>query len=326
MPACIGLFSFVGFSLAVVPILDNVYWTSVLIMVAINALLVSSIRMVFNLNEISLGQVGFSLIGAYVSALAVMKMGFSFWAGVLLGGTASALLALLLSYPFMRIKGIYFSILTFMTAEIFRLVAFNWRSVTGGQFGLTGIPGPESLVIFGFADITFHTMDRQYYLTVILVGICLLMMYTLERSHLNRKWTAIRDAESLALSVGINTMKYKAINFTIACFFAGIAGGLFAHYQGGLSASINDRFGFFTSLMLVVYLIVGGKNRFFGPVIGTIAIMVLMEVARPLHHLRPMLVGGILIVFTLMLPDGIAGLPDKLKDWAAVRFHPKSAE
>ncbi|MCF8094395.1 MAG: branched-chain amino acid ABC transporter permease [Desulfobacteraceae bacterium] len=308
-----GVLLLIVFSFAIAPFLGNPYWSSVLIMIVINILLTSSLRTIFILDEVSLGQVGFTLIGAYVSALVVMELGLSFWAGLILGGVASAFIAMAVGYPFMKLKGIYFSILTLMTTEILRLIAYSWKPVTGGQYGLTGIPSPNPLTLPGIGEINFSSMNNYYYLALTIVLVCLFIMYIIEKSHLSRKWIAIKDADNLALSVGINVMKYKVLNFTIACFFAGLAGGLFAHYQGLLSAGATGRFGVMTTLNLVIYMVIGGKSKFSGPIIGTIAIMLLMEFARPLDNLRPMLVGAVAIIFVLLLPEGIAGLPVRLK-------------
>lgn len=121
----------------------NEYFVSVLILITINILMVSSLRMISLLREISLGHVGFSLLGAYGSALLVMKGGIPFWPALGMAGLLSAAIALILGYPFLRVKGIYFSILTLLTAETFRLVAFYWQSLTGGSLGLVGIPSPN---------------------------------------------------------------------------------------------------------------------------------------------------------------------------------------
>jgi branched-chain amino acid transport system permease protein len=101
----------------------NRYWLTVLGLLAINILLVSSLRSITLINEISLGQVGFAVIGAYTHATLMMKGGMSFWPSLILSGLFAALIALLLAYPFLKVKGIYFSILTLLTAETFRLLA-----------------------------------------------------------------------------------------------------------------------------------------------------------------------------------------------------------
>jgi len=305
----------VALSFSMAPILDNDYWVSILIMIALNILLTSSLRTIYILNEVSLGQVGFTLIGAYTSALLTLKIGLSFWMAMIIAGLSSALIAFLLGYPFLRLKGIYFSILTFMTAEILRLIAYSWRDVTGGQYGLSNIPAPASISLPIVGEISFHSMANYYYLTLVIVIISLFFLYGLEHSHLNRKWRAIRDADNLALSVGINIMWYKVINFTIASFFAGIAGALFAHYQRGLSVDVTSRFGVMMSLYLVILMVIGGKDRFTGPIIGAVVVELISEFSRPLDEYRPMLIGALAIVVMLVIPQGIVGIPSFIRGW-----------
>lgn len=314
----------IAFSMA--GILDNYYWTSVLIMIALNVLLAASLRTIFILNEVSLGHVGFTLIGAYASALLVLRLGVPVWPAMLLAGLFSALIAFMLGYPFLRLKGIYFSILTFMTAEIFRLIAYNWRDLTGGEVGLSGIPLPEPISIPLIGEIGFESMTNYYYLVLTVVIVSLFLLYGLEHSHLNRKWRAIRDADNLAHSVGINIMWYKVLNFTIASFFAGLAGALFAHYQRGLTADMTSRFGVLMSLNLVILMVVGGKERFAGPIIGAILIEWLTEISRPLEEYRPIFIGALAILIVLLLPEGIAGIPSAVsRRWTRMRQRTVSA-
>jgi len=103
------------------------------------------------------------------------------------------------------------------------------------------------------------------------------------------------------------------VNFAIACFFAGIAGGLFAHYQHNLSADATSRFGVWTTLYLLIYLVVGGEAKFAGPIIGTLVLMFVGEFARPLGEFQPMIIGALAIFVVLLLPGGIIGLPDQFK-------------
>ena len=303
----------VALSFSIAPILDNDYWVSILIMIALNILLTSSLRTIYMLNEVSLGQVGFTLIGAYTSALLTLKLGLSFWIAMIIAGLFSSLIAFLLGYPFLRLKGIYFSILTLMTAEILRLITYNWRDLTGGNFGLSDIPSPAPISLPMVGDISFKSMTNYYYLILVIVTISLFSLYSLEHSHLSRKWRAIRDADNLALSVGINIMWYKVINFTIASFFAGIAGALFAHYQRGLSVDVTSRFGVMMSLYLVILMVIGGKERFSGPIIGAIFVELLSEFSRPLGEYRPMLIGALAISVMLIIPQGIVGIPSFIR-------------
>lgn len=297
------------------PALLNIYWISVLAIALINILLAVSLRTIKLLDLISLGHVGFTLVGAYGSALLVMKVGIPFWASLFLAGLMSSMLALILGYPFLKVKGIYFAVLTLLTSETFRLIAYHWRKVTGGQIGLTRIPSPDQINIPGIGALRFDEITGYYYIIIVVVLISLFILYKIEHSHLDFKWRAIRDAEGLALSVGINAARYKVINFAIACFFAGIAGSLFAHYQHNLSADFTSRFGVWTSIYLLVYMVVGGVDRFAGPIVGTLVIALISELLRSIGEYQPMVIGVIAIAVMLFVPEGIVGVPDRFKAW-----------
>jgi len=286
----------------------NEYLISVLILILLNVLMTSSLRTIALLREISLGHVGFGLIGSYASALLMMKGGFSFWPALLTSGLLSAAIALALGYPFLRVKGIYFSILTLLTAETFRLVAFYWRGLTGGTMGLVGIPAPTPLAIPLLGSISFDEVGAYYYLTLVVFAVCMAALYLIERSHLGFAWRAIKNGEELSQSVGINVIGYKVVNFAIASFFAGIAGSLFAHYQRSLSADFTSRFGVVSSIYLVVYMVVGGQRSFLGPAIGTVVLTVISEWARPMKEYQPMIIGAIAILVVLFMPAGLVGL------------------
>jgi branched-chain amino acid transport system permease protein len=293
--------------------LGNAYWTSILVIMGVNILLISSLRTIKLLGHISLGHVGFSLIGAYGSALLVMKVGLSFWAAIFIGGLMSAVVALALAYPFLKVKGIYFALLTLLTAETFRLIVRYWPGLTGGFWGLLEIPFPDPITIPLIGTINFDNINNYYYLTAVIVSLSLLVLYRLERSHLGFKWVAIQDTEMLAQSVGINVKWHKMLNFAIACFFAGLAGALYAHYQHSLSPDATSRFGVLMSIYLVVYMVVGGESKFAGPIIGTVVLTMVSEFGRALGEYRPMMIGGIAILVMLLMPEGLIGLPNRAK-------------
>ena len=182
------------------------------------------------------------------------------------------------------------------------------------------IPSPGPIVIGGLT-IDFNNVNSYYYLTAIIVAISLFILYRLENSHLGFKWRAIQDTDVLAQSVGINVKWHKMLNFTIACFFAGIAGALFAHFQHSLSPDANARFGVLMSIYLVVYMVVGGESKFSGPIIGTVVLSIISELARGLGEYRPMMIGAIAIVFILLMPEGLVGLPYRCKLWYRKLLH-----
>ncbi|OFW57947.1 MAG: hypothetical protein A2133_07610 [Actinobacteria bacterium RBG_16_64_13] len=292
----------------------NRYWLTVLTLLAINILMVSSLRSVTLINEISLGQVGFAVIGAYTHANLVMKVGLSFWPAMILSGVLAAFIALLLGYPFLKVKGIYFSILTLLTAETFRLVAYYWKDVTGGTLGLVGIPAPEPLNLFGRV-IEFKTINNYYYIAVGVVIIALFVLYHFERAYISFQWRGIRDDSMLAGAVGVNVIGFKMVNFTISAFMAGISGALFAAFQHNLSSDGTSRFAVTTSIYLLVYMVVGGTSRFIGPLIGTTVLTLVAESTRSMAEYQPMITGAIAILVMIFLPMGLAGVASQIRGW-----------
>jgi len=264
------------------------------------------------------------LLGAYTSALLVMKAGVMFGVAVVAGGALSGLTALILGFPFLRVRGIYFAILTLLTAESLRLLAFNWKTLTGGAWGLGGIPPCGPIPLPGLGEIQFETPGPYYYLMIAVVSFSLWILYRLERSELGFTWRAIRETEKLAAAVGVNVLWYKMLNFGIGCFFAGIAGALFAHFQRGLSADVNSTFGVLTSIYLFVYMVVGGQDHFAGPIVGAIALSLLNEFTRPLQAYQPMMIGAFAILIVLLLPKGLVALPCQLFRWWKPRLDAKT--
>lgn len=296
----------------------NKYWLTILTLLAINVLLVNSLRSVTLINEISLGHVGFALIGAYAQAILMMKGGLSFWPSLILAGLLAAVIALILGHPFLKVRGIYFSILTLLTAETFRLVVYYWTGLTGGSLGLVGVPAPEPMNLFGHT-VTFKTVSTYYYLAIGVVIVALLILYHFERAYVNFQWRAIRDDSMLAGAVGVNVVGYKMFNFTISAFMAGISGGLFAAFQHNLSPDTTSRFAVTMSIYLLVYMVVGGQSRFIGPLVGTTVLTLVAEGSRPIAEYQPMITGAIAIVVMIFMPMGLAGLPSQILNWRRKR-------
>jgi len=144
---------------------------------------------------------------------------------------------------------------------------------------------------------------------------------------LGLKWRAIRDGEPLAQSVGVPVMTYKMANFVIACFFAGLAGALYAHGQRGLDAEATSRFGGLMSMYLVVYMVVGGDGPFLGPAVGATLLTLISQLANSAKEYQPIVVGVIAILVTIAMPDGIAGLASRLwRRWRPPKTRTMSRE
>jgi branched-chain amino acid transport system permease protein len=311
-------------ALAAPPVLSSIYWTSVMTMIVINALMAASLRTIFLIGEFSLGHVGFMCIGAYTSALLSMKFGLPFGITLPAGGLVACLTASLLGYPFMRVKGIYFVILTVVTSESIRLLAFNWRNLTGGTDGLIGFPGAGVLPIPGIGQVDFSGFSEYYYLTLGIVSASLFILNRLEKSNLGLTWGAIRETDKMAGAVGINVLWYKIINFCTAGFFAGVGGALLAHSEQTLSAQASSVFGVMTTIYFLVYMVVGGKSSFMGPIVGAVVLSLVMEFTRPMQEYQPMIIGAIAVTVVMLLPGGLVSLPERIGSWRSKSPEPDS--
>jgi branched-chain amino acid transport system permease protein len=309
-----GIVALIVFLFCVPLVLKNIYWLHILCLACINVLMASSLRTINLTGELSLGQVGFMLIGAYSSALLSMRMGVSVWLAMLLGGLLAAAVALVLGYPILRTKGVYFSVLTFLVAEIFRLSMWYTPSLSGGPAGLSKIPPPSAINILGITTLAFATKSAYYYLLLVIVLISLVILFRIERS-LGFTWMSIRQNDSLAESVGINVMGYKLIAFVVGCFFAGIAGALFAHFMHLLTTDVTAMFGMLMSIYVVIYMVVGGQASFAGPIVGAVVLTLVPEFARPLKEYQPIIFGALVIFIIFFMRQGLIGLPYYLPLW-----------
>jgi branched-chain amino acid transport system permease protein len=286
------------------------YLIHILIMCGISVILASSLRLIFNCGELSIATGGMMCVGGYMSALLVMKLGLSTWAALVMGGTAATVLALLVAYPFFRLKGIYFALVTAFLGEVIRLVAEQWRSVTGGTHGISNIPRPDPIIIPGLLNIDFTSKVHFYYLILLLVLLTLLILYAVEHSRAGVTWTSIRESDFLAESTGVNVINYKVLAFCIASFFPGLVGAFYSQYMTVINPSA---FGFFFSIYVIVYLVVGGARRFIGPIIGAVILTSVPELARPVKEFQPYIFAGLIMLVLFWLPEGVIGLPKRLR-------------
>jgi branched-chain amino acid transport system permease protein len=286
------------------------YFLHLLIMAGITVILTSSLRTIATTGQISLAHAGFMAVGAYVSALLVMKLNFSFWVALPLGGISAALLALLVGYPFVRVRRVYFAMLTLFMGEIIRLTIMEWRDLTHGTSGLLNIPPPNSIVIPNLLKIAFDSKVPYYYLILALVLISLLFLYRIDCSRVGRVLLAVQQGDYVAESVGIQVTNFKVLALCVGCFFAGIAGSFYAHY---IKVLTPDSFGVLQAIYIVVYMVVGGRKRFYGAIVGAFILTLLPEFFRVLKEYQPFVFVGILLAIIFLMPDGLVSLPEAVK-------------
>jgi branched-chain amino acid transport system permease protein len=302
-------------------LLTGPYTLHVLILVMMNIVLASSLRLINLSGQLSLAHGGMITIGAYTATLLVMKAGISSWLALLAGGVLAAVIACLVGFPFTRLKGIYFSMVTIFFVEIVTLVAQQWRGLTGGNTGIYNIPHPDPFTIPGILNITFSSKMSFYYLALALMLASLAILWAVERSRIGMIFRGIRQTDSLSQSVGINTTIYKVMAFSIGCFFAGLTGGFYCQYISALTPSV---FGFLFTIYILIYMIVGGTDKFVGPIIGALILTLLPEIARPLKAFMPFFFAAILMAVIFLVPEGLVGLPQRFKNFTQGRVQRKS--
>lgn len=298
-------------------ITEEPYTLHIFIMIGMNIILASSLRLILNSGQLSLAHGGMMAIGAYTSALLVTKLGVSSWAALLLSGVASSILALFVGFPFVRLKGIYFAIITIFLGQMIILTGEQWESLTGGSVGILNIPRPDPIVIPGLLNMNFGSKVHFYYFILILILITLLILYGLENSRITLIWRSIQQADFLAESVGVNTAKFKVLAFSIGCFFAGLVGSFYSQYVRVVSPRTFD---LSFAIYVMVYMVAGGMGRFSGPILGAFFLTGFVELFRILKEFQPFVFAGALVLIIFLLPEGLVGLPKRLKKLLEVRL------
>ena len=286
------------------------YYLHIFIITLLYIIVVSSLRTIALSGQVSVAHAAFMGIGGYFSGVLSKELGLTPWLTIPLGGLAAMVVAVLIGYPFTRVRAIYFSMVSLLggiaIVNIIR-VAQKWT----GAAGLAGIPPLSPINIPGLMTITFLGQKvPYYYFALILTLVSLLVLYRIEHSRIGMTWKAIAQSYLVASSVGINEAGSRVLALAIGCFFAGIAGAGYAHYNLVLTPGT---FSFLPSIFLVMYMLVGGRDRFSGPIIGTAVLVMVPEIFRGLKVFAPLILGAIMVIVVFLLPQGIAGLFDQIK-------------
>lgn len=256
---------------------------------------------------VSIVQAGFMGIGAYGSTLLNMNFGMPVWLTIAIAPLLTAIFALATGYPSLRVKGHYFAIVTLAFNMVIFIVLTNFTELTKGEAGISKIPKPESLGgLFDFQDRAVY-----YYLVLVIAVLTTLLTAAIARSRLGRTLVAIRQNEDLVGAIGIAAWTYKLFAFVAAAMYAGLAGALYAHYQGFINPEI---FGVAQSLDAILAVIVGGSGTVAGPVIGAFIVVLMPELLRFADGFRLILYGLLLVLATIFMPGGIVGLARELRE------------
>lgn len=311
-------------ALIVLPHVLSFSQQELLVFLVINVIVVVSYRLLTLTGEWSLAHVVLMGVGGYGSALYTKSFGVPVPLSILAGAATAGFVAFLLSFPLFRMKGFYFLIGSFAAGEVIRLIWKRFSDPFGGATGIKRIP-PFPDVDLGFATIEFFDPVNYYYLVLAVAAVSILVMYLIERSRIGLTFHAIHWQDKLAQSVGIDTFRYRMLAFVAASFFAGLGGAFYAHY---LSTVNPNQFDVSQMVYVVIWTIVGGTTRLYGPILGVVVLTVLDEVVlRALGNdqLRPLLYGLILIAAILFMPKGLESLVIRFGEWRRGRSSPTTA-
>jgi branched-chain amino acid transport system permease protein len=307
----------VGLDIALPRVL-NPYVLQVVVLCGINVILAVSLNLINGFTgQFSIGHAGFMAIGAYASAMfsllvgrgwvtALTGMGVpeglaaggALLVALLIGGALAALAGYLVGLPSLRLRGDYLAIVTLGFGEIIRVLILNIDTI-GGARGLPGIPGWANLFWVGLGVVAVIVLSRN-----------------LAHSTHGRALFAIRDDEVAAEALGVNTTGYKVLAFVLGSFFAGVAGGLFAHFLSYLNP---NSFTFIKSIEVVAMVVLGGMGSISGGVLAAIVLTLLPEVLRPVKEYRMVIYSLMLITLMITRPQGLLGT----REISLRRFFPR---
>ena len=266
----------------------DIYWatySTLALSAGTNVLLALSIYLTLSCGLLSVANAAFMGVGAYAAALLTLKAGMPLWVGVGAGALLSALTALAIGRPTLRLSGVYLAMATLAFGEVVRIFILNAEGLTGGALGLNGI-----------AQLT------HWYDVALTVGLALYVLLCLARSRIGRTMTAIAQDETATELMGLNVRAYKLFAFVAGAGLAGIAGALNAHFTFFISPS---EYGFDRGVEILAMGVLGGTGSPWGAVIGGVLITLLPELLRGLGHYRPLINGVVLIVIILYSPKGL---------------------
>lgn len=300
-----------------IPALFDIYTMRILNMALIFAVAALGLQLIVGYTgQFSFGQAAFFGIGAYTSALLAIQLNLPFFltlpAAAVAGGLAGWLVA-----PLLRLSGHFLAIGTLALGEIVFLLMINWKWLTKGAYGLYGIPFPS------IGPYVIESDGAYFLLVSAVLALVYFCIHRLTRSRFGRGLVAVRENELAAMVTGVKVHSQKITAFVVGTACAGLAGALYAHYVSYINP---ESFKFHVSVEMVTMVVIGGLGSLPGGVIGALVIVLLPEYLRALADYRLVVYGGLLIVFMMYLPGGLAELARRPMALLAARLQARTRE
>lgn len=291
----------------ILPQVVKEFWVHILSEILIHALFALSFNLIFGyMGQLSFGHAAYYGIGAYTTGLLMVKANMPLIYCLPISMITAGIAALFLGYFCVKLKGIYFAILTMAFGQLVYYVIFQWYSFTGGDNGLQGINPPEML----------SKANNYYYFILVVFTVASFLLYRIGESPFGYTLRAIRDNAERTEFIGINVQRYMHINFIIAAMFAGLAGSLWGPFTRSVAPDLCN---WQHSGIPVFMAVMGGPFNFFGPLVGSIIYTLLMALVTGYTEYWPLVSGTIMIIVVLLLPNGFLEVFGRLKRFLEAR-------
>jgi branched-chain amino acid transport system permease protein len=299
--------------LVLVPVLitvtgrSDLYYT--LTSVALLSIISAGVWITFYIGRINIGQGAYALMGGYVSAVLVTGYGVSFWLTLPLAGLFCVGASVLIGLPILRLRGVYFAMVTLVLTEVVRLLALA-LPITNGAKGIVSIPQPGPISLFGFTLMPdFATLSNPrfafYIVSVLLMALCFAGLYRLKNSRIGQLCQSLQQNEELASSIGVNITNLRVLAYAISSFLGGVGGAMFV----GITQSIYpSSFTVADSINFMLNCFLGGLSYVFGPILGTFVLYFGWDMLFETGEFQLLIFSSILIALMLLLPNGLLSL------------------
>ena len=277
--------------------------------VALLAIASAGVWLTFYIGRINIGQGAFALIGAYVSAILVVKADWSFWISLPAAGLFAALVAILIGLPILRLRGVYFAMITLVLTQVVTLTALA-LPITNGARGISNIPLPSGISVFGIPILPdFAAMENTklafYYTACIIMLLTYAALYRLVNSRLGHLCRSMQQNEELASSIGVNISYIRIVIFAISSFFGGLGGAMF----GSIAQSVYpSSFQVADSVNFMLNCFLGGLGYVFGPMLGTLVLYFGWDLLFEFGKYQMLIYSTVLIVIIRFLPNGLLSI------------------
>lgn len=289
---------------------NDLYYT--LTSVALLATGAAGVWLTFYIGRINIGQGAYALAGGYVSAILVTQAGWNFWAALPVAGLFCAAVSVLIGLPILRLRGVYFAMITLVLTEVARLTALA-LPITGGARGITSIPAPSGIHLGGLTLIPdFATLPNPragfYIAAALLMIVTYAVLWRIVNSRLGHLFRSLQQNEELSASIGVNTAMLRVLAYAISSFFGGLAGAMVV----GLAQSVYpSSFVVQDSVNFMLYCFLGGLGYVFGPVLGTLLLYFGWDILSAAGRYQLLIYSGTMIALMLALPNGLLSLLDR---------------